>query len=276
MLRRIIFVSFLAASFLPLALSAKDQPLQTITWPESGVPVIRFAFSKFKEVGGIGGERTFMTETTAENLWTKVISNANFSLYLYDKNKVRIGEAMLAVSNVRPGETVKFQTTVALSGPPASLSLAAKYLPPEFGPAAPPKVISLTVNSVPQGATLRVDGADVGQTPKMVKLTIGKHMLEFSKEGFNNGRFPMEIGPDDASGGSVSYELGASAHDTIELRDGTVLNGDLLSISANEIVVRVGGKDMTYDRNQVQKVMLVQRETLGQTPLVQPAVTTPQ
>ncbi len=51
-------------------------------------------------------------------------------------------------------------------------------------------------------------------------------MLEFSKEGFNPGRFPLEITADDASGGSVSYELGASAHDTVELRDGSILSGD--------------------------------------------------
>jgi hypothetical protein len=78
-----------------------------------------------------------MTETTAENLWTKIISNANYSLYLFDKNKVRIGEATIAVNNVRPGETIKFETTISASGPPASLSIVARYLPPELGPAAP-------------------------------------------------------------------------------------------------------------------------------------------
>jgi hypothetical protein len=80
----------------------------------------------------------------------------------------------------------------------------------------------------------------------------------------------MEIAPDYASGGSVSYELGASAHDTIELRDGTVLSGDLESVSATEIVVRAGGKDLTYDRNQVNKIMLVQREPIQQAPVVAP------
>jgi hypothetical protein len=96
-------------------------------------------------------------------------------------------------------------------------------------------------------------------------------MLEFNKEGFNAGRFPMEIASDDASGGSVSYELGASAHDTIELRDGTVLSGDLESVSATEVVIRVGGKDLSYDRNQVKRVLLVQRGEPQPASLVQPA-----
>jgi len=43
------------------------------------------------------------------------------------------------------------------------------------------------------------------------------------------------------SGGSVSYELGSAVHDTVELRDGSVLNGDVESISATEVVVRTGG-----------------------------------
>src|SRR5271170_2425253 len=267
MLRRALLVSVVI--LLPLLLPnayGKEQPLQTITWPETGAPILQFTFSKFKEIGGLGNQRAFMTETTAENLWTRIISNANFSLYLFDKNKVRIGEATIVVSNVRPGETIKFETTISASGPPASLAIVARYLPPELGPAAPAKTISLTVNSVPQGAALKVDDNDVGQTPKIVKVALGKHMLEFRKEGFNPGSFPLEVGADDVSGGSVSYELGASAHDTIELRDGTVLSGDLESISATEVVVRAGGKDLSYNRNQVKGIMLVEREPIPQTP----------
>jgi PEGA domain-containing protein len=128
------------------------------------------------------------------------------------------------------------------------------------GPLAPAKKVSLTINSVPQGAIFKVDGIEVGATPKIVQLTVGKHKIEFSKEGFNAGTFPVEIGPDDASGGSVSYELGNSAHDTIELRDGTVLNGDLLSVTPTDVTVRVGGAAQHFDRNQVKRVLLVERD----------------
>lgn len=249
---------------------AKEQPAQVIVWPESGSAILRFSFSKFKEVGALGGERTFMIETTAENVWGKVISNASFSVYLFDKNKVRIGEGSIYLRSVNPGETVKSQTTIAVSGAPVSVSLVAQYLPAELGPARPPRTVSITVNSVPQGALLKVDDREAGITPKIVQLGIGKHMLEFSKEGFNAGRFPMEIAADDASGGSVSYELGASAHDTIELRDGTVLSGDLQFVSADQVVVRAGGKDLSYDRNQVKRIMLVQRVMGPPTPVAQP------
>jgi hypothetical protein len=255
-----ILRSLSVALFVVLAAYAKDPPAQVIVWPETGTPVFRFTFGKFKEVGSLGNERSYVTETTAENLWSKPIGNANFSLYLYDKNKTRIAEATINVSNVAPGETVKFQTTIASSGPPASLSVVARYLPKELAPLAPPRLVSITVNTVPQGARAKLDGVDVGTTPKMVQVAVGKHVLEFGKEGFNPGKFPFEMGPDDASGGSVSFELGTSAHDTIELRDGSVLSGDLVSVSGMETVVKVGGSDQRLNRNQVKRILLVERE----------------
>jgi len=245
-----------------LAAYAKDPPAQVIVWPQSGAPVFRFTFGKFRELGSVGSERSYVTETTVENLWSKPIGNANFSLYLYDTNKTRIAEASINVSNIAPGETVKFQTTIASSGPPASLSVVARHLPKELAPLAPPRLVSLTVNTVPQGAVAKLDGVEVGTTPKIVQVGVGKHVLEFSKEGFNPGKFPFEMGPDDASGGSVSFELGTSAHDTIELRDGSVLTGDLVSVSGMEIVIKVGGSDQRLNRNQVKRILLVERESL--------------
>jgi hypothetical protein len=266
-----VILPAIVLSLLVSTVRAKDQPWQTITWPESGSSVLRFTFTKFKDNSGNGNLRTFRTETTAENLWSKVIPNANFSLYLFDKNRVRIGEATIVISNVRPGESVKFDTTISASGPPASISIVAKYLPAELGFAGPARVITITVNSVPQGAALKVDGTDEGVTPKLVKLTVGKHLFDFAKEGFNAGRFPFEVGSDDVSGGSVSYELGASVHDTVELRDGTVVSGDVESVTATDVVVRAGGKDVSYDRNQVKRILLIPREPAESGPTAQPA-----
>jgi hypothetical protein len=261
MLRYLRFV--LVSLLLSSALYAKDPPAQVIVWPDSGSPILRFSFGKFREVGSSGNQRNYVTDTTAENLWTKSIASATFSLYMFDKNRVRIGEGWISITNVARGESMKFQTSISTSGTPVSLALAPRSLPAElqsFLPAHAARSVSLTVNSVPQGALLRVDGKEAGVTPKLVQLTQGKHMLEFNKEGFNGGRFPMEIGPDDVSGGSVSYELGASAHDTLELRDGSVVSGDLESISATSVVVRIGGKDQSYDRNQIKRITMVERE----------------
>jgi len=192
---------------------------------------------------------------------TRKISKAEFALYVFDKAKVRIGESWVAISDVTPGGVVKFQTAISASGTIATMELLPRTLPNELQSFLPPKTISITVNSVPQGAELKIDGTPAGSTPKIVQVTPGKHVLEFSKAGFKSGTFPLETTPDDVSGGSVSYELGTSAHDTVELRDGSVLSGDFESMSATEVVVRIGGILQHLSRNQVKRIALIQRES---------------
>jgi hypothetical protein len=118
--------------------------------------------------------------------------------------------------------------------------------------------VSITVNSVPQGAVLKVDGKEAGTNPKIVDIAIGKHTLQFSKEVSIQGSSPLEITSRDASGGSVSYELGSAAHDTIELREGSVLSADLVSISGMQVQVRVGGNTQTFDRKQMKRILLTE------------------
>lgn len=231
---------------------AKDTPFQVVPWPDSGQPVLRFKFSKFKEIGGMGKEHTYITDTTAQNLSDKTISNASFSLYVFDKDKARVGEGYINLTNVPAGQTVKFQITLAASGNPASLTVSAS--------ASATRTVQITINSVPQGASFKLDGKEMGTTPKIVDVAVGKHVLDFSKEGFNSGKFPLEITSRDASGGSVSYELGSAAHDTIELRDGSVLSGDLVSVNGTQVQVRIGGTTQTFDRNQVKRILLTERE----------------
>jgi len=238
----------------------KEPPPQVVVWPATGQPVLRFSFGKFKEAGSAGKQHSYSIDVTAENLWDKKISKADFSLYLFDKDKIRIGEGWISVSDVAPAQLVKFQIFAQTTGTPVSTSLAPRSLPSELQAYLPPRTISVTVNSVPQGATFRVDGVEVGVTPKIIQAAPGKHMLEFSKDGFTPGHFPLEVTPDDASGGSVSYELGASAHDTVELRDGSVLSGDVESVSATEVLVRIGGNVQSFSRNQVKRIGLVPRE----------------
>jgi len=231
---------------------AKDTPLAVIDWPSTGTPIVRFTFGKFKSLPEMGRLHGYVMDTTAENLSSRPIPSAIFSVYLFDKAKVRVGEDVISLTNVGPGETVRFETTVTSSGQPVSVSIQAKT---NSG-----KSVSLTVNSTPQGASLKVDGVAAGPTPRLITVGAGKHILTFSKDGFKAGDFPLEIGPNDVSGGSVNYELGAASFDSIELRDGSVLNGDLVSVSGMDVEIRVGGNLQHIDRNQIKRVMFVQRE----------------
>jgi hypothetical protein len=242
----------LCTFFAVASLAAKDLPFEAVTWPDAGQPVLRFTFSKFKQIAGLGKEHTYITDTTVQNLSDKTISNATFSLYVFDKDKARIGEGFMNLTNVAGGQTVKFQITLTASGNPVSLTVSPSN--------SNQRAVQITVNSVPQGASLKLDGKEMGTTPKIVDVSIGKHTLNFSKEGFNSGNFPLEITSRDASGGSVSYELGSAVHDTVELRDGSVLTGDLVSVSGMQVQVRVGGNIQTFDRNQIKRILLTERD----------------
>jgi hypothetical protein len=240
---------FLFVAIAVSLLVAKEQPFQVVSWPNSSQPTLRFTFFKFKEIGSMGKERTYITDVTADNLSEKM-GGGSFTLYVFDKNNARIGQGYINLTNVAAGQTVKFQITLSASGTPSSVSVATSA----------PQIVSITVNSVPHGAVFKVDGKEGGTTPKMIDLAIGQHMLEFSKAGFSPGRFPLEITPRDVSGGSVSYELGSAVHDTIEMRDGSVLEGDLISITGMHVEVRIAGNVQTFDRNQLKRILLTPRE----------------
>lgn len=242
------------------AASARDvQPI--ILWPSDDHPVVRFTFGKFVRVGSLGSEQSYIVEVTAENVWNKPIPSATFDAYFFDKNNVRIGSGYISISNVSVKQTVKFTMPFSATGAqPVSLKLEAVQLPKELGPAAPQKKVRLTVYSVPSGARLRVDGEDAGVTPKQAEFAPGKHTLQFSHEGYHDGSFPLEIGPDDVSGGTISFELGGLQKDTVEMRDGSTLVGDVESMDATTVVVRVAGSLQSLDRNLVKRILFVERE----------------
>ena len=246
------FFRLLLALLLTMPALAKDAPLQVIDWPATGTPVLRFTFSKFKQLeGASSSRRAYVLNTMVENLSPRTIPAARFGIYLFDKNKVRVGEDFITLNNVGSGESVKVEFTLTASGTPASVTIQ--------DAAQNPMTVSLTVNSIPQGAMVKLDQSEVGTTPKIINVGVGKHILTFTKEGFTAGTYPLEISPQDVSGGSVSYELGASAFDSIELRDGSVLTGDLVSISGMDVEIRVGGVIQHIDRNKIKRAMFVQR-----------------
>jgi hypothetical protein len=237
---------------LAVPCSATDAPLQTIDWPSTGKAAVRFTLGKFKALPGTGNLRSYLMDTTAENVSAKRIPSARFNVYLYDKAKVRVGQSVIEILNLGPGGVAKFETTVATSAEPVSVSVE--------DVTTATRSVSITVNSTPQGAALALDGTAVGVTPRMISVEPGHHTLVITKEGFASGTIPLDIGRDDASGGMVNFELGAPSSDSIELRDGTVLYADLVSISGMDVEIRVGGSIEHMDRNKIKRVLFVHRD----------------
>ena len=247
--------------------TAKDSTI-TLVWPQDKA-AIKLMFGKFQQIYSLAGRNTYVCDVVAENLTDKLVPRVSFTVYGSDKNNVRIGEGVLILSDLDPQQHVKAQLQFTSAGIPASLALSARK-------DMLVKTIPLRVLSVPPGAKLKVDGQDAGTTPVMVKLTIGSHNLYLTREGYAPGGTPLEVTPDELPGGSITVELGGLSRDTVELRDGTVLLGDVLSMSLTALVVSVDGKEQTLGRNQVKKMMLVERQITEQPIVLQPATAQPQ
>lgn len=267
--RRILGLVFLC--LINTTLLAKNEPPIVMTWP-ADKPALKLSFDKFRQTSTYAGQNTFISEVTVQNLTERQIPRASFTVYFMDKNKVRIGEGLLQVSDLEAGQSARIQFQFNSVGIPASIALSAKK-----DMLAPPgvKTIPLRVLSVPPGAKLKVDGQDAGTTPVMVRLTVGTHQLDLIKEGYAPGNTPLDVTPDELPGESITVELGGLSRDTVELRDGSEVLCDVVSVSMTQVVLRADGKDQTYDRNQVKKITLVERQVIQQPPITLPAESHP-
>ena len=252
-MRRTLAHFFLVLLGGALAAAQSDSPI-TIAWPSNDKPTLKLTFAKFEQKGIVNGEGIFVSQVVAQNVSDQGMPRSVFTVYVSDKAGVRIGRARLQLPEIPPYRTQNAQIQFSASGSPAGLTLLAG------------KTIPLKVISVPAGASFKVDGEDQGITPKLVDFTIGTHSLEFSKEGYATGTTPLEVNADELPGGSVSIELGGITQDTIELRDGTTMLGDVISMSMTNVVLRVEGKEQKLDRNLIKKIILVERITTQQPP----------
>lgn len=256
-MRKRILVFFSVLVFSAAAFSAKESSI-VMLWPASDKPTFKITFGKFHQIGSYAGQNSFVSDVTIENLLGKPVARGSFTVYLLDSAKVRIGSGTLNVNDLGPSQQAKLAFQVMAVGIPASVYLVAHN--DASGVPTSLKTVPLKVISVPAGANLKVDGQDAGVTPKIVNLGVGTHNLEFSKQGYATGNTPVDVAQDELPGGSITFELGGLSQDTVELRNGTILLGDVISVTMTDIVVRVSGKEQTLSRNEVKKIMLVERQ----------------
>jgi hypothetical protein len=237
-------------------------------WPSQDNAILKLAFSRFQNLATYAAKMTLVSDVVVQNLSTKLIPKASFSVALLDKDRVRIGSGVLIVDDLNAGESAKVQFQCESVGAPVVLSIAARN-----NGVAPTslKTIPMTVISVPAGASLKVDDKDAGVTPASINITVGTHQLELNKEGFALATTPLEIAPDEAPGGSITITLGGLADDSVELRDGSIITGEVVSMTLESIVISVNGQPQTLERNRVKKMFLVERvvthtETAPQSP----------
>ena len=151
-------------------------------WPSQVKPTLNVTFNTFRQAGDYGGKRTLLSDVVVQNVSDKPIPHASFTVYLLDKEKVRIGNGVLVFDDLAPGESTRVQFQCSTVGVPVTLALAA-HRDAEGIPSAN-KVVPLKIISVPAGAKLTVDEKDEGVTPALVNLTVGTHKVDLHKDGF--------------------------------------------------------------------------------------------
>ncbi len=226
-----------------------------LTWPANGSDtMLRFTLSKLRQISSVSGQSDYLGEALAENLSTKTIPSASFYLYLLDKNGKRVGEGYLEVTNLAAGQRAKIPVTAHALGSFTSMELQPQHLPSDE-----PMKIKMSITTVPSGASLKLDSQESGVTPQVLPIAPGKHVLEFSKEGYATENTPVEIA-ENALPGSVELELNPLTLDTVVLRDGKVLLGNLLSVTGTGVNINVKGKSTTVERSRVARIVLGKRK----------------
>jgi hypothetical protein len=229
-----------------------------LTWPSDGKDALmRFTLGKLRQINSVSGQNDYLGEALAENLGTKAIPSASFYLYLIDKSGKRVGEGYLEVSNLAVGQKAKIPVSVHAMGSYVRMELQPQHLPSDE-----PMKIKMSVTSVPSGAILKLDSREAGLTPQVLSVAPGKHVLEFSKEGYAAGSTPLDVA-ENAMPGSVNLELNPLSADTVVLRDGTVLLGNVSSVTATGVSINVKGKAMKLERTRVARVVFGERKTVG-------------
>src|SRR5260370_34540556 len=95
------------------------------------------------------------------------------------------------------------------------MTLAPRSLPPELETYLPPRSISITVNSVPQGPGLKVDGVEAGTTAKIGQTGPANTYWSSPKKASIQGTFRSRTLPKNIwEGVSITH---SERHDTTPL-----------------------------------------------------------
>src|SRR5258708_20131348 len=151
-------------------LRAKDDAGIVMLWPTQESASLKLTCGRFRSVEAYAGKLTLVSDVVIENLSSKAMPQASFSVFLLDKDHVRIGNGLLVVNDLNPSESAKVLFQCDSVGAPVTLSIGAKN---SGGIPTSLKTIPLQVISVPARANLKVDGKEHRVTPTTLSLFLG-------------------------------------------------------------------------------------------------------
>lgn len=257
-MRRAIVLFVLLVTVFGFAKDKKKGPL-VLGWPKDK-PALQITLDTFQDMGAPGKTKYYRTDAQIENLTDKPFPASTLALVFFDAENVQIGETSIYIGPALAArQKMRRELAFNTAGKPVRLELRG---PTDVALSADRMLavhaVSVSIRSSPSGANIEVDGRPYGVTPKILKFPVGSHTLVLTKAGFDRSEFPFEVSETDGSGGSIDVELPAS-NDILELRDGTSLGGDLESMTWDSVTLLVGGKPVSYPRNEIKRILLVKR-----------------
>jgi len=119
MRNRRVFLALIFLAALPLAWPKdKNDSAAILFWPESGNPTLKLAFGKFVQTAEYAGQKTLICDVIVQNVCQKRIPHASLTVRMLDKNKVRIADSMLNITDLGPGESSKIPLQIFPPGCP--------------------------------------------------------------------------------------------------------------------------------------------------------------
>jgi len=105
--------------------SDKSQPM-VLLWPDQSTPTLKLTFGRFTQLAAYNGQLSLESNVLIENMSNKRIPQASLTVYMMDKDGVRVGNGMLSISDLEPSQQAKVAFQVFAVGIPASLRLVAR------------------------------------------------------------------------------------------------------------------------------------------------------
>ena len=114
-----VFLTGLFLAMHGVCLAQASFPI-TLVWPPND-PSIKFSFAKYQQSGLVNGQGIFVSDVIVQNLSDQPVPKSVFTLFVMDKDGVRIGRGLLRLNEIASKGMQRSQIQFSVAGIPVGL-----------------------------------------------------------------------------------------------------------------------------------------------------------
>jgi hypothetical protein len=95
---------------------------RTLAWPPDS-PTPKFVLAEYQASGIVNGHGIFVSDVTAQNRSDQPVPKSVFTVFVMDKDGVRIGRGLFRLPDIGPKHTERSQIHFSVAGTPVSMKL---------------------------------------------------------------------------------------------------------------------------------------------------------